>query len=59
MAMITHPLDSLDSYIAFFNQQPLPALKHTVRELQAMREHEDDINGRTVAALVLGDPLMT
>ena len=59
MALIAQPLDSLDSYVAFFNQQPLPALKHTVRELQAMREHEDDINGRTVAALVLGDPLMT
>lgn len=59
MAMIAQPFDSLESYIAFFDQQPLPVLKHTVRELQAMREQEDDINGRTVAALVLGDPLMT
>ena len=59
MPLITQPLESLDSYVAFFHQQPLPVLKHTVRELQAMREHEDDINGRTVAALVLGDPLMT
>jgi hypothetical protein len=59
MALIAQPFDSLERYVAFFDQQPLPVLKHTVRELQAMREQEDDINGRTVAALVLGDPLMT
>ena len=59
MAMITQPFDSLDAYLAFFDQQALPALRHTVRELQAMREKEDEINGRSVAALVLSDPLMT
>ena len=59
MAMITDPLESLDSYLAFFDQQALPALRHTVRELQAMRDKEDEINGRSVAALVLSDPLMT
>lgn len=59
MALITQAFDSLDSYTAFFSQEPLPVLKHTVKELQAMREHEDSINGRTVAALVLSDPMMT
>jgi len=59
MALIQQPFDSLDAYVAFFAQQELPVLKHTVKELQAMREQEDSINGRTVAALVLGDPMMT
>ncbi len=59
MALIPQPFDTIDSYIAFFSQEPLPVLKHTVKELQAMLEQEDSINGRTVAALVLSDPLMT
>ncbi|MBS0346111.1 MAG: HDOD domain-containing protein [Proteobacteria bacterium] len=59
MALINVPFETLDSYIAFFSQEPLPVLKHTVKELQSMREREDHINGRTVAALVLGDPMMT
>ena len=59
MALITQAFDSLDSYIAFFSLEAPPVLKHTAKELQAMREHEDNINGRTVAALVLGDPMMT
>ncbi len=59
MALIHQPFDSIDSYIAFFGNESIPALKHTVRELQTMREHEDSINGRTVAALVLSDPMMT
>jgi len=59
MALIHQPLDTIDSYTAFFSQSPLPVLKHTVKELQTMREQEDSINGRTVAALVLSDPMMT
>ena len=48
MALIPQPFDTIDSYIAFFSQEPLPVLKHTVKELQAMLEQEDSINGRTV-----------
>ncbi|MDD3354149.1 HDOD domain-containing protein [Zoogloea sp.] len=59
MALLTHALDSIDSYVSFFSHQPLPVLKHTVKELNVMREAEEHINGRTVAALVLGDPMMT
>ena len=59
MALINQPFDSIDSYTSFFSQKPIPVLKHTVKELQAMREQEDSINGRTVAALVLSDPMMT
>lgn len=59
MALIHLPFETIESYISFFAQAPLPVLKHTVKELQSMREREEDINGRTVAALVLSDPMMT
>lgn len=59
MTLITLPFETLDSYIAFFSQVSVPVLKHTLKELQGMQDHEESINGRTVAALVLGDPMMT
>lgn len=59
MALITQAFDTLDAYMAFFCNEPIPVLRHTVKELQSMREQEESINGRTVAALVLSDPLMT
>ncbi|MDD2991346.1 MAG: HDOD domain-containing protein [Zoogloea sp.] len=59
MALINQAFDTLDAYLAFFGNEPIPVLKHTVKELQAMREQEESINGRTVAALVLSDPMMT
>lgn len=59
MTLLNRPLDSIESYNSFLSQEAIPVLKHTVKELQAMREMEDSINGRTVAALVLSDPMMT
>jgi HD-like signal output (HDOD) protein len=59
MALIDSPFDDLTAYCAFFANEDLPVLRHTVKELAAMRENEEMINGRTVAALVLGDPMMT
>ncbi|HRH73651.1 MAG TPA: histidine kinase, partial [Zoogloea sp.] len=59
MALINQAFDTLDAYVAFFGNEPIPVLKHTVKELQTMREQEESINGRTVAALVLSDPMMT
>lgn len=59
MALFTAPFENLESYTAHLSRQDLPVLKHTVKQLHAMLEQEDSINGRTVAALVLSDPLMT
>lgn len=59
MALITTPFETLEAYVAFFGNEPLPVLRHTVKELQAMRDQEESINGRTVASLVLSDPMMT
>lgn len=57
MALIAQPFDSLERYVAFFDQQPLPVLKHTVRELQALPDRiaalEDE---QTAAQARLNDP---
>jgi HD-like signal output (HDOD) protein len=57
--MIAAPLTSIDSYIAYFNQAPLPVLRRTVRELAELRADEDSVSGRRIATVILQDPLMT
>jgi len=59
MIRIQHSLDSVDAYVACFSQEPLPVLKRTVRQLAALREDEDAVSGKQIAATVLSDPLMT
>lgn len=59
MSFLTKPLDSIEEYVAFFNSQPLPVLKRTTRDLAAMREKEESVNGRAIATVVLADPLLT
>lgn len=53
------PLASVADYVAFFSRQDIPALRHTVRALAALREEEESVNGRRIASIVMGDPLMT
>jgi len=57
--MIAAALHNIDSYIAYFSQTELPVLRQTVRELAALREQEESVNGRRLASIVLQDPLMT
>ncbi|MEC5387244.1 HDOD domain-containing protein [Uliginosibacterium sp. H3] len=57
--MIAAPLTSIDSYIAYFSQAPLPVLRRTVRALAELRADEDSVSGRRIATVVLQDPLMT
>ncbi|MFT3736535.1 MAG: HDOD domain-containing protein [Rhodocyclaceae bacterium] len=59
MTMIETPLQSIDSYIAYFSQTELPVLRKTVRALAELAADEDKVSGRQVAAVVLQDPLMT
>lgn len=59
MILLTQPLASVDAYVDFFTSQPLPVLKRTVRELDALRADLETVNGKRIAAIVLGDPLMT
>lgn len=59
MSLLTRPLPSVDAYVAHFSAQPLPVLRHTVRALDALRSEIDTVSSKKIAAVVLGDPLMT
>lgn len=59
MALLCAPLGSVDAYAEFFTRQEVPVLRHTVRELQALRAEQSSVSARRVAAVVLSDPLMT
>lgn len=59
MAVLTKPLPSVEAYVEFFSHQKLPVLRRTVRELDAIREDMDSASAKHLAAVVLGDPLMT
>ncbi len=59
MSPLDAPLDSVDAYVALFTRQEIPVLRHTVRTLEALRDREESVNGRHIAAIVQGDPLMT
>jgi len=59
MPLLDAPLDSVDAYVRFLSAQDVPVLRHTVRELEALRAAQASIGGRRIAAVVLADPLMT
>ncbi|ATE59111.1 HDOD domain-containing protein [Thauera sinica] len=59
MALLSTPLRSVDDYVRHFSGQDLPVLRRTRRELEALRASADTVNGKRIAAAVLGDPLMT
>ncbi len=58
MPILDAPLTSVDEYVAFFSQQQIPVLKQSLRELDALKNDIDTINGRQLADVALGDPLM-
>lgn len=57
--MLTHPLQDLEAWLLYFSGADLPVLRHTVRQLDEMREQIDRVNGRDISRVVLHDPLMT
>lgn len=56
--MLTKPLNSIESYIAYFSGREIPALRRSMRALAELREHEDRVSGRSLAAEVIRDPLL-
>lgn len=57
--MLEHPLPDLEAWVRYFSQADIPVLKRTTRDLEHLRENEDNVNGRQIAGVVLHDPLMT
>ncbi len=56
---IDTPFPDLAGWLAFYAEADLPVLKHTAYELEALRENAENVNGRTLSAVILHDPLMT
>ncbi len=59
MTLPATPLSSADDYVRHFSSQELPVLRKTRRELETLRAASDTVNAKRIAAVVLGDPLMT
>jgi HD-like signal output (HDOD) protein len=57
--LIEHPFPDLEGWVAYFREANLPVLRHTVQELDLMREDAENVNGRVLSATVLRDPMMT
>lgn len=56
--MIEEPLSSVDAWICYFSEAQLPALRHTVHELDLLRENAEKVNARVLSGIILRDPLM-
>lgn len=57
--MIEQPFSDLDAWLAFYGQAQIPVLRHTMQELERLRENAENVNGRIIAGVILHDPLMT
>lgn len=50
---------TLEGWVAYMGDKPLPVLARTTRELALLRETENTVSARTIAQVILHDPLMT
>lgn len=57
--MIGQPLASLDAWVEHLACSDIPVLRRTVRELAVLRERQEQVGAREIAAVILQDPLMT
>ncbi|MDR0702723.1 MAG: HDOD domain-containing protein [Azoarcus sp.] len=58
MVMLAHALPSIEAYVDFFLQQPLPVLRRTIGEFNQLQRDIDSVTHQGIATAVLGDPLM-
>lgn len=56
--MSEQPQD-LQGWVTFLSSAEIPVLRHTGSEIEQLKEHEDDLGARSVANVVVQDPLMT
>lgn len=50
---------TLEGWVTYMGDKPLPVLARTRRELALLRESENTVSARTIAQVILHDPLMT
>lgn len=56
--MITQPFQELTQWVSYFGQAEIPILRKTARQLEEAHAAIDSITGRSIAAIVLQDPLL-
>lgn len=49
---------TLEHWVALLTQADIPVLRHTARELDRLKQREDDLGARAIANIVIQDPLM-
>jgi HD-like signal output (HDOD) protein len=57
--MIQNLPKSVDGWVSYFDHAELPVLKRTAEELARLESDIDNVSGRSIASVVLHDPLMT
>jgi len=57
--MIDLPFPGIAPWVDYFKDVELPVLRHTVQQLEELRENADRINARKLAGVIMQDPLMT
>lgn len=57
--MIDSPFPDISSWVLFYGEAELPVLRHTVKELDRLRETAEKVNGRVLSSVILQDPMMT
>jgi HD-like signal output (HDOD) protein len=56
--MIDQPFKTKEAWIEYLSAIDMPVLRQTVRRLEEIRQHIEQVNGRDIAAVVLQDPLL-
>ena len=57
--MVEAPYPDLEAWVAYFQAAQLPVLRHTLNELDHLRDNAEQVNGRILSGIILQDPLMT
>jgi HD-like signal output (HDOD) protein len=59
MIILEKPYADLDTWVVYFSHIQPPVLRHTVNELERLRENAEHVNGRVLSSVILQDPMMT
>ena len=57
--MVEQHFENLDAWVAYFRHVNLPVLRHTLKELERLRDNAEHVNGRVLSSVILHDPMMT
>lgn len=52
-------IEKMNEWVTRLTQSELPVLKHTARDLAALRADENKLNARTISEVISRDPIMT